>query len=531
MLTTHLFRRCAPATVRLQAGLGLSLCAALLLLPGAGCQRRGSAPPPSGPVASAPSPEAGAGQPQIKPAPPAALDSPPLALPPPASQGTDGFQPAAAPALPGLTPAQQSRRTPVVDAVYRAAPAIVSVYTEQRPQQNPFSMFGFPGPFGMPNGNGEGEGDDEGGGRTSLGSGVIVDPHGLIVTNEHVVAGAARIRVQLSDGRELPATMIGADQSFDLAVLRVDTAGKELPALRTGTAQDLLIGETVIAIGNPFGLSHTVTSGVVSALHRVVRTRNRTYEDFIQTDAQINPGNSGGPLLNIHGELIGINTAVHSGGPGIGFAIPIDRARTIVNDLLQFGRVRFGWVGIRPAPLQSRRRAPGGGGISAGFSGGVVVAEVEAGSPAARAGVQPGDVITQVGDEPTPTVERFWDRVHHVLAGDEVRVRMLRTEVRLTAAPLDPKEVATRAQRRLGLDVVNATGEGSGRAVIVRRVSQGSVCDRIGFQPGDAILQIGARQVKNTRDYEAALGELRPGSDTVMLVVRGQYSYYITIPL
>jgi serine protease Do len=463
--------------------------------------------------------------------PPAAINapsSPPLALPPHAQQSADGFQPAAAPALPGLTPAQQSRRTPIVDAVYRAAPAIVSVYTEQRPQQNPFSMFGFPGPFGVPNGDGD---DEEGGGRTSLGSGVIVDPHGLIVTNEHVVAGAARIRVQLSDGRELPATMIGADQSFDLAVLRVDTAGKELPALRTGTAQDLLIGETVIAIGNPFGLSHTVTSGVVSALHRVVRTRNRTYEDFIQTDAQINPGNSGGPLLNIHGELIGINTAVHSGGPGIGFAIPIDRARTIVNDLLQFGRVRFGWIGIRPAPLQSRRRAPGGSGISAGFSGGVVVAEVEAGSPAARAGIQPGDVITQVGDENTPTVERFWDRVHHVLAGDEVRVRMLRTEVRLTAAPLDPKEVATRAQRRLGLDVVNATGEGSGRAVVVRRVAQGSICDRIGFQPGDAILQIGARQVHNTRDYEAALGEIRPGSDTVMLVVRGQYSYYITIPL
>lgn len=443
----------------------------------------------------------------------------PLALPPPVQQEGDAVTPAAASQPAGLTPAQQSRRTPVVDAVYRAAPAIVSVYTEQRPQQNPFSAFA---PFGLP-GIPDNDGEEEGGGgRTSLGSGVIVDPRGLIVTNEHVVAGAARIRVKLSDGRELPATMIGADQSFDLAVLKAETSGKEeLPSLRTGTAQDLLIGETVLAIGNPFGLSHTVTSGVVSALHRVVRTRGRTYEDFIQTDAQINPGNSGGPLLNIHGELIGINTAVHSGGPGIGFAIPIDRARTIVNDLLQFGRVRFGWVGIRPAPLQRGRR---------GAPVGIVVAEVEATSPAAKAGIQPGDVIIQVGDEPTPTPERFWDRINHVLAGDEVRVRMARGEVRLTAAPLDPREVSSRAQKRLGLEVVDAAGGGA-RAVVVRRVAQGSICDRIGFQPGDAVLQIGARQVRNTRDYEAALGEIRPGSDTVMLVVRGQYSYYITIPL
>lgn len=402
-----------------------------------------------------------------------------------------------------FTPAQQSRRTPVVDAVHRAAPSVVSIVTEQKPQHNPFGFFGL-------------EDDGEDSGRTSLGSGVIVEGHGLVITNEHVVAGAARIRVQLTDGRELPATLIGADQSFDLAVLKVETQGHELPALRLGTASDLMIGETVIAIGNPFGLSHTVTSGVISALHRVVRAKNRTYEDFIQTDAQINPGNSGGPLLNIHGELIGINTAVHSGGPGIGFAIPIDRARTIVNDLLQFGRVRYGWLGIRPAPLRQGRRAIG-----------VVVAEVEAGSPAERAGIQRGDVIAGVNDDNTLSVEAFWDRVQRVLAGEEVRLRLQRGEVRVQAAALDPKEQSTRAQRRLGLDVTDAEG----RAVIVRRVIPGGIADRIGFQMGDAILQIGARAIKNSRDFAAALGEIRPGNDTVMLVVRGQYSYYVTVPL
>src|SRR5262249_17277259 len=143
--------------------------------------------------------------------------------------------------------------------------------------------------------------------------------------------------------------LVGADASFDLAVLKL-TADRPLPTVPLGTARDLLAGETVIAIGNPFGLAHTVTTGVVSALHRSVKTPQRIYEDFIQTDAAINPGNSGGPLLNLDGQLIGINTAVHRGGPGIGFAIPIDRARTIVDDLLRFGRVRYGWIGIAPRP-------------------------------------------------------------------------------------------------------------------------------------------------------------------------------------
>ena len=247
------------------------------------------------------------------------------------------MQSAAVVAPANMTPAQRSRMTPVVEAVTRAAPSVVSVLTEQKSQENPFG-----GLFGVQ--------EDEESGKTSLGSGVIVDPRGLVVTNEHVVAGAARIRVQLSDGRELPATLIGADQSFDLAVLQVDAGGKELPALRIGTATDLMIGETAIAIGNPFGLSHTVTSGVISALHRVVRAKSRTYEDFIQTDAQINPGNSGGPLLNIQGELIGINTAVHSGGPGIGFAIPIDPG----------ARHRERSVAVRPRALRLDRHPPGG---------------------------------------------------------------------------------------------------------------------------------------------------------------------------
>src|SRR5579871_5785231 len=264
-------------------------------------------------------------------------------------------------------PPGSPRRTPVVAAVEKVAPAVVAVATEERPQRSPFGGF-----FGVD--------PDElyerpRGGGTSLGSGVIVDPRGFVITNQHVVAGAARIHVQLADGRELPAQLIGADAAFDLAVLKI-AARQSLPAVQLGTARDLMPGETVIAIGNPFGLAHTVTTGVVSALHRSVKTPDRVYEDFIQTDAAINPGNSGGPLLNLDGELIGINTAVHRGGPGIGFAIPIDRARTIVDDLLKFGRVRYGWLGVEAREGR----------------GTVVVAAVEEGSPARAAGVRAGDV-------------------------------------------------------------------------------------------------------------------------------------------
>jgi serine protease Do len=489
------------ARLRRQGARALLGVVAIALLGGSGgCSRRPADRPAGEPVA-APVPV-----PVPAPPGPGAAPAPHPVLPPASSSAAPTVDLAAVAPPPNLSPAQRSRVTPVVEAVARAAPTVVSVLTEQRPQASPFGAY-----FGV-------EEDGEGsGGRTSLGSGVIVDPRGLVITNEHVVAGAARIRVQLSDGRELPATLIGADQAFDLAVLQADAGGKELPAMQIGTAADLMIGETAIAIGNPFGLSHTVTSGVISALHRVVQAKNRTYEDFIQTDAQINPGNSGGPLLNIHGELIGINTAVHSGGPGIGFAIPIDRARTIVSDLLQFGRVRYGWIGIRPAPLQNRRRTIG-----------VAIAEVEPQSPAAKAGVQAGDVVTHVAGEPTQSVEQFWDRVQHVLAGDEVHLRLLRGgEVRFSAAPLDPREVAARLRKRLGLDVVDA----GGRAVLVRRVSDGTIGERIGFLPGDAVLQIGTRAVRSVNEFNSALGEIRPGSDTVILVVRGQYSYYVTVPL
>ena len=223
-------------------------------------------------------------------------------------------------------PAESERRTPVVKVVEKTGPAVVNVYTETV-VNTPFRSPGqFSDPFEelMPELFGNRPRVQE---RQSLGSGVIVDANGTIVTNEHVIVQASSIRVLLADKREFTAKLIGADSDFDLAVLKVD-ADEKLPFIPLPTKESILIGETVVAIGNPYGLSHTVTVGVVSATGRTIQSGDVLYRDFIQTDASINPGNSGGPLINIDGDLVGINTAILGEAQGIGFSIPATRART-----------------------------------------------------------------------------------------------------------------------------------------------------------------------------------------------------------
>ena len=404
------------------------------------------------------------------------------------------------------TAGDPNRRTPVVLAVEKLGPAVVAITAQEPPRGGFGRFFGGPDPdqfFGGAPRSAQGS--------TSLGSGVIVDPAGYVITNEHVVSGAAQIQVQLADGRELPAQLVGADSSFDLAVLKV-TTDRPLPSVSFGTAKDLMPGETVIAIGNPYGFAHTVTTGVVSALHRSVKTRERIYDDFIQTDAAINPGNSGGPLVNINGQLIGINTAVHAEGQGIGFAIPIDRARTIVDDLLHYGRVRYGWIGV--AELHQAR-------------GGVLVASIDEGSPAALAGVRPNDLIVGVGDDKVLSVSNYLDKVSHVLAGEEVSLVLSRGVVRIHAGGADPQIVVGYLQKRLGMELVDSRFG----VPLVARVVPGSIAARIGIAPGDAIRQLGPHELHTATDYLQSLGELRPDRDTSLVVQRGQTLYSITIPL
>ncbi|MFQ6672043.1 MAG: S1C family serine protease, partial [Candidatus Tectimicrobiota bacterium] len=245
-----------------------------------------------------------------------------LALPPAAQPATD-----------------ELRRTPVVKAVERVGPAVVNISTEEIvPSGGPFIRFREPffEEFFQQFYELFPQRDVK---RQSLGSGVIINPDGYILTNAHVISRATRIRATLIDNRDFEATLVGADTKTDLAVIKID-ADDPLPVAPTGSSRNLLIGEPIIAIGNPFGLSHSVTTGVISALHRNIRGRSgRIYADFIQIDASINPGNSGGPLVNIHGEVIGINSAIYQRAEGIGFAIPIDKTKRIVDDLIAYGQV------------------------------------------------------------------------------------------------------------------------------------------------------------------------------------------------
>ena len=261
--------------------------------------------------------------------------------------------------------AGESRRTAIVQAIEKARDSVVNIHGQK--------LIATP--------------DEDAGGElkrvNGMGTGVIIDPRGYIVTNYHVVEGVRRIEVTLASGRTTNATLLSHDPRTDLAVIKIP-AESHLPVIAVGTSSDLMIGETVLALGNAFGYEHTVTRGIVSALHRSVEvSRSQRYDDLIQTDASINPGNSGGPLLNIDGEMVGINVAVRAGAQGIGFAIPVDRAMAIVTDLISTERIDKTWHGI-----VGKRQ----GGV------GVTVETVHRESPAESAGVRPGDVITRIAD-------------------------------------------------------------------------------------------------------------------------------------
>jgi len=265
--------------------------------------------------------------------------------------------------------ASELRRTAIVRAVAGARNSIVNIHG-QKTLNASFDEFGNPESSRQVNG---------------MGTGVVIDTRGYILTNHHVVQGVRRIHVTLASGKTYFARLISYDPKTDLAVIKID-AGRRLPVIKVGTSSDLMTGEEVIAVGNAYGYEHTVTRGIISALHRTVQVSDtQQYEDLIQTDASINPGNSGGPLLNIDGEMIGVNVAVRAGAQGIGFAIPVNRALEVAGRLLSIRRVDQHWHGLKTKPADPAER-------------GLAVSKVEDGSPASKGGLQPGDVITQIGE-------------------------------------------------------------------------------------------------------------------------------------
>jgi Do/DeqQ family serine protease len=409
------------------------------------------------------------------------------------------------------------RRDAVVEVVQKVSPAVVYIGTEQevesrfRGRRSLLEDF-----FGVPEQRQRVQG---------LGSGVIIDAAGIIVTNEHVIRGASAIHVVLEDGRTLDAEVLGSDSGNDLAVLKV-SAKAPLPTAKLGTSSDLMIGETVVAIGSPFGLSKTVTAGVVSAVGRTFRAEDgRVYNDFVQTDAAINPGNSGGPLLNVDGEIIGINTAIFASAQGIGFAIPADKVRRIVDELTRFGKVRPAWVGIEALDLPPRIAAQFGWDRTYG----ALVANVEPGSPAEQAGVQRGDVLAEMGGSRISDAEDFDTRVRGYPARSTFpltiwRQGALRT-LQVSPVEFPPRLIETFAWDQLGLRVKEARG-----VMTISAVRPDSVAQEVGLAPGDVILRVNNQPVANPDSFREALLTARRGRSVLLLVRRGRYGYHITLP-
>jgi serine protease Do len=421
----------------------------------------------------------------------------------------------------GAAASTESRRTPLVVAVERASPAVVNVAAEQVVvvRRDPFFDQFFEEFFRM-------QPRPQQYKRTSLGSGVIVREDGYVVTNAHVVAEVDKVRVVLADEREFEARVVGTDTEADLAVLQID--GRNLPHVTFGRTDDLMIGETVIAIGNPFGFSHTVTTGVVSATGRALPAPERSYVDFIQTDASINPGNSGGPLLNIDGELIGINTAIYGRAQGIGFAIPAERARRVVDDLIQFGAVHRGYLGLEVQDLTPELASA----LGADVQRGVVVRSVDARGPAAAAGLVAGDVIVRFDGREIKNRSDFDERAAALTDDDAVRLEVVsaagRREVELVAAELTGDLVDETAWRRIGLKVARVQ---RGPGVAVTDVRRASAAARAGFRRGDLVLTIGGAEIRSPDDFRKAVRKARGVREIALEAARGRARYRLSLPL
>jgi len=431
------------------------------------------------------------------------------------------------------------RESAVVRAVRKASPAVVNISTayETRARANPFAGFGSPffdeffKDFLDPRLERRRE-------HTSLGSGVIIDgERGLILTNAHVIQRSGTIKVVLQDEREYEARIIGADPDSDLAVLKIDPREK-LPSIPMGSSDDLMIGETVIAIGNPFGFSHTVTTGVISALNRSIRTDERVFQDFIQIDASINPGNSGGPLLNINGELIGINTAIYAKAQGIGFAIPINKARRTVADLIQYGEVKQAWTGLVVQEMDEKiiqyLKYPG--------RKGVMVKAVEPESPAQRAGLREGDVLLGLGNRKIAGLDDYLSASKAAVAGEPLEIQIWRggrtqtVSVKTSEFPIERADQL--AWSLLGIKVEDLTPKNrrdfriaAREGVLITEIRPGSQLARVGVKPGDLLRQIDESGIATHDEFRKVIVKVRQKPSLVLMIQRGEQGYYVTVSL
>ena len=383
-----------------------------------------------------------------------------------------------------------------------------------------------------------GQGESQVERANSLGSGVIVSTDGIVLTNNHVIEGASAIKVKLADGREMTAKVLGTDPRSDVAVLRLEGKVEGLKALSLAETEKLRLGEVVLAIGSPFGLSQTVTMGIVSAKGRA-DLRIVDYEDFIQTDAAINPGNSGGALVNLRGELIGINTAIFSksgGSQGIGFAIPANMARSVMDSVLKNGKVSRGFLGVGiqdlTEELQQEFHVQGVG---------VLVSDVAAGSPAEKAGLKRGDIVQKLGDQPMDSSRRLRAVVGMHPAGTKLTAHLLRDgkplalELTLGEAPdavvkklntgaldgltVEPLDDHTRQKYELPPQLP--------QGVVVTDVAEQSASARAGLQPGDVVLEVNRHAVGSVADFQKAMQATK--GRLLLLVYRDGGAFYLAL--
>ena len=373
--------------------------------------------------------------------------------------------------------------------------------------------------------------------QRSLGSGVIIDPSGIALTNAHVVENATNIEVVTVDGSKHKAKLIGLDKKTDLAVLKLDDGKVSFPSARLGDSDKMQVGDWVIAVGSPFGLQSTVTAGIISAKARQIGLG--PFDDFLQTDAAINPGNSGGPLVNMQGEVIGINTAIVAGGAGIGFAIPSNMARKIYTELQAKGRVTRGWLGVSIQPLTPELAKSFG----AKDNKGVLLSEVMPDSPAARAGLQSGDVLLEFQGKKMEAPADLQRGVGLTSPGTTAKVKVWRDqsektlEVKIGEAPDEPREArgpSPQGKAILGLDVRPVTPEiarqfnlRSIEGVIVARVEDGSAAMEAGIQRGDVIREINRQKVGSVADFERLTKDAKEGDRLTVLLQRGPMSLYV----
>lgn len=415
------------------------------------------------------------------------------------------------------------RRTPVVLAVESVSPSVVNITVVSKAQdaRSPFSDPFLDQFFSEFYGQRRRE-------TQSLGSGVIIDgSKALVLTNAHVVSSGGEISVRLKDGREFKADLVGSDSDFDLAVLKLEN-GSGLPQVAMGDSDSIFIGETVIAIGNPFGYSNTVTTGVVSALNRPMKTDRGAYGSFIQTDAAINPGNSGGPLLNINGELIGINTAIQARAEGIGFAIPINKAKYVVAELLDTGHVSPIWLGLFGQDIDQ--------GAARYFNlkdlKGMLVTEVHPGTPAAGAGVKPGDIVLALDGQAVDNKDDYLTRLFGVTRSESISLVVLREgeqrSLDLRPQVLDKGMALKLVVARWGFELADRS---QGPGAEVTRVVPGSAAAKLGLRKGDIIHQIGNRRLAAGIDLLNAFLRNRMQKTVMMRVQRGRNLYTVKLTL